>query len=253
MKTLGFTRPASKLQASVKEAESLGFKVLAAPSLEVIHGDASEFDRLKNSLYKDVPVIFGSTTAADHCKEEFGDSFHRMMEDCFVIAIGPGTADRLKSLDVKVDLIPDDYSSYGLVKEISQRYHSGRIIVVRSDSGTDIISKGMTESGLELVDIAAYKLKAADVGNEMTQILESIGKKQLDWMAFTSPMSASTFFDRMKEMYGESYIEIMRNNVKVAAIGKPTADKLTSLGRSPDLIPEMTTFHDLLISIKEAE
>ena len=61
MKTLGFTRPASKLQASVKEAESLGFKVLAAPSLEVIHGDASEFDRLKNSLYKDV-FLLGTMT-----------------------------------------------------------------------------------------------------------------------------------------------------------------------------------------------
>lgn len=39
MRSVGFTRPASKLHASVEEAESMGFRVFAAPSLEVVQGD----------------------------------------------------------------------------------------------------------------------------------------------------------------------------------------------------------------------
>ncbi len=249
MKTLGFTRPASKLQASIEEAESLGFKVYAAPSLEVIHGDKSEFERLESSLYDDVPVIFGSTTSADHCNQEFGERFPGIFERCKVIAIGPGTADSLKGYGLRVDYVPEDHSSYGLVEFIRNNYKTGRIVVVRSDSGTDIISKGITSLGLELVDVATYKLKAAEVGNEMESLLKAIGNKKLDWMAFTSPMSASTFFDRMREMYGEKYSQMMKSNVKVAAIGKPTADMLVSLGRAPDLIPHKTTFHDLLLEI----
>ncbi|MBE6528752.1 MAG: uroporphyrinogen-III synthase [Thermoplasmata archaeon] len=253
MTVLGFTRPASKLQDSILEAESLGFKVYAAPSLEVIHGDASEFARLKDSVYNGVPVIFGSTTAADHCSREYRDEFPVMISVCEVIAIGPGTAERLESLGVRVDLIPDDYSSFGLVDMIKERYHEGRIIVVRSDSGTDIISKGIVSMGLELVDIAAYKLVAAEVGEEMESLLEAIDRKELDWMAFTSPMSASTFFDRMEEKFGEQYSQMMKDHVKVAAIGRPTADMLASLGRNPDLIPDKTTFHDLLLAIRDAE
>ena len=252
MRTLGFTRPASKLQSSIEEAEALGFRVLAAPSLEIVHGDPEEFSRLESSLGDGVPVIFGSTTAADECDKEYGDRFPRMLEGCDVIAIGPGTADRLRGYGIRVDLVPEDHSSYGLVKEITSRYSSGRIVVVRSDSGTDIISDGLSSSGLDLRDIAVYKLKAAEVGREMSDMLDAIGRKEMDWMAFTSPMSASSFFDRMKERFGSDADRMMRENVKVAAIGRPTAEMLESLGRAPDLIPARTTFHDLLTAIKDS-
>ena len=252
MKVLGFTRPASKLKASAEEAEALGFKVFAAPSLEVIHGDPSEFQRLMESLRPGVPVIFGSTTAADHCQQEFGDDFPKMMEGCEVLAIGPGTAKRLSEIGVRVDVIPDDYSSYGLLEEIKSRYDPGRIIVVRSDSGTEIINAGLESKGFELIDIASYKLKAAESGDDMKALLEAIGKGELDWMAFTSPMSVSSFFDNMKETYGDDYLVLLKK-IHVAAIGRPTADRLTSLGREPDLIPEKTTFRDLLIAIRDAE
>ena len=250
MITLGFTRPASKLKASVEEAEGLGFRVLAAPSLDIIHGDASEFVRLRDSLGDGVPVIFGSTTAAEHCSQEFGDSFSTMMSPCDVIAIGPGTAKRLEELGVRVDIVPEDHSSYGVLNLITERYSSGKIVAVRSDSGTDIISKGIADSGLELEDIAVYKLVAADTGDEMIRLLKSAGDGTLDWMAFTSPLSASSFFDKMKEMFPEDHLERMKK-IHVAAIGRPTADMLTSLGREPDLIPSKTTFHDLLVEIRD--
>lgn len=250
MRTLGFTRPASKLPASVKEAEAMGFRVLAAPSLEIIHGDRSEFERLRSCLTDGAPVVFGSTTSVDHCLQEFGPGFASTVNACFTIAIGPGTADRMVSNGIRVDLIPDDHSSYGLVGEIKERFRSGRVVVVRSDSGTDIISEGLKESGLELEDIAVYRLRACDAGPEMIAILDAISDGTLDCMAFTSPMSASSFFDNMKARFGDGYLERMRP-VKVAAIGRPTADMLTSLGRPPDMVPVRTTFTDLLICIKE--
>ena len=251
MTVLGFTRPAGKLAASIEEAESLGFTVLAAPSLEIIHGDASEFERLKSSLDKGIPVIFGSTTAADHCSKEFGDGFPALFTDCTVIAIGPGTKDVLEDYGVRVDIMPEDYSSYGVVEEVTARYSEGKVIAVRSDSGTDIISQGISSKGLEFIDIAAYKLIAAEVGEDLYRMLDSIRDRRMDWMAFTSPMSASSFFQRMEECFGKDGLRMMKDNVKVAAIGRPTADMLRSLGREPDLIPEKTTFHDLLAAIKD--
>ena len=251
MKVLGFTRPASKLQTSVAEAEALGFKVFAAPSLEIIHGDASEFKRLKESLSPGIPIVFGSTTAADHCRQEFGDDLVEIFRPCEVIAIGPGTSARLESLGVRVDIVPEDYSSYGLVNEIKAKYAPCKVILVRSDSGTEIISDGLASSGYDIIDVATYRLEAAEVGDDMKSLLRAV-KEELDWMAFTSPMSASTFFDRMKEMYGNNYLALM-DSIKVAAIGRPTAEMLESLGRKPDLIPEKTTFHDLLLAILNSE
>ena len=42
------------------------------------------------------------------------------------------------------------------------------------------------------------------------------------------------------------------HGVKVAAIGRPTSERLASLGFPPDIVPAETTFHDMLLAIKSA-
>lgn len=250
MITLGFTRPASKLPASVREAEALGFRVLAAPSLEVIHGDRSEFERLERCISEGVPVVFTSTTSVDHCLMEFGSDFPKMVSGCTTLAIGPGTAERMVSGGIRVDAVSEEHSSYGLVDEIGRRFPSGRIAVVRSDSGTDVISKGAAGPGWHPEEIAAYKLRACEVGPEMSAIMDAIADGGLDCMAFTSPMSASSFFGNMKDRFGDGHMGMMRS-VGVAAIGRPTAERLSSLGRPPDMVPERSTFTDMLSLIRQ--
>ena len=46
MTVIGFTRPKDRIKDSVKEAEDMGFTVMAAPSLEIFTGDDEEFDKL---------------------------------------------------------------------------------------------------------------------------------------------------------------------------------------------------------------
>lgn len=126
-----------------------------------------------------------------------------MLAGCDVIAIGPGTAERLREYDVRADIIPGDHSSYGLLDAIRSRYSGGRIALVRSDSGSNVLSDGLRESGFEPVDIAAYRLRAATIGPEMIAIMDAIAEKKLDWIAFTSSMSASSFISAMETRFGE--------------------------------------------------
>ncbi len=83
------------------------------------------------------------------------------------------------------------------------RYVSGRIAIVRSDRGSRLLSDGLREHGLETEDIAVYRLREADLGPEMSEIMDMIYAGCLDWMAFTSPMSAESFFGRMRDRYGD--------------------------------------------------
>lgn len=46
---------------------------------------------------------------------------------------------------------------------------------------------------------------------------------------------------------------MMGDGVRVAAIGRPTAEMLRSLGREPDLVPSKSTFRDLLVAIHNAD
>ena len=251
MTLLGFTRPSSKLEASVREAEAMGFRVLAAPSLDVEMGDDSEFSRMEDAIPRSAVAIFGSTTAADICSKRYGGRFPELFSGTEVLAIGSSTAKRLESFGVRVSAVPEEFSSYGLVDMLGGSVEGRTVLMVRSDSGTDVLSKGIVAAGAELVDIAVYRLRDAGMTDMMSRLLDAIGDGSMDWMAFTSPMSAETFFGHVGECFGDDNVLRLMEGVEVAAIGRPTAERLESLGRKPDLIPEHATFHDILLGIKE--
>ena len=48
MTTIGFTRPIKRLKESVKEAEEMGFNVIAAPSMKIIPGEKKEFESARD-------------------------------------------------------------------------------------------------------------------------------------------------------------------------------------------------------------
>lgn len=252
MTVLGFTRPNKRLGDSVKEAEGLGFEVMAAPSLDIQPGDASEFQRLEDNLGKDVPVIFGSATAVEECGKHFGDRLPGLLSGCRVISIGPNTTRYLEREGITVSAVPEDFSSFGLVDMLKDDVCGRKVVIVRSDSGTDILSDGLRDSGAELVDIAAYKLTDVGLTSALMHIFIAIKRGKLDVMAFTSPMSARSFFRQMKDYYGREATMRYLDGIKVAAIGRPTAMALESLGRPADIIPERTTFHDMLLAIRDS-
>ena len=253
MTVLGFTRPASKLESSIEEAESLGFTVLAAPSLEAVMADGTEFRRLEDSLVDDAIAVFGSTTAVDMCQRFFGERLRRVFEGHRVYAIGSRTAGSLTDAGITVSEVPDEYSSYGLVDILKGSVSGKRVVMIRSDSGTDVLSEGITAAGAELIDIPVYRLNDAGVTDATIRMMEVIADRSMDWIAFTSPMSASVFFRHMEERFGKVLGNTyMRENVRVAAIGRPTAESLESLGRPADLVSGKSTFRDLLLEIRDS-
>ncbi len=252
MTVLGFTRPAAKIEASVKEAESLGFEVMAAPSLEAEMAGPEEFRRLEDSLVPGAVAVFGSTTSVDMCQRFFGDRFSGLFEGHEVYAIGSRTADSLTGAGISVTEVPGEYSSYGLVELLKDRIDGLKVVMIRSDSGTHILSEGIEGSGADLADIAVYKLGDAGINAETVAMMDAIAEGRMDWMAFTSPKSAAVFFGHMEERFGkERGRSYMADNVKVAAIGRPTAESLDKIGRPADLIPEKSTFRDLLLAIRD--
>ena len=251
MTVLGFTRPNKRLKDSVKEAEDLGFQVMAAPSLDIQSGDDAEFDRLEANLGKDVPVIFGSATAVEECRKHFGERLPELFGQCRVISIGPNTTKYLEREGITVSAVPEDFSSFGLVDLLKHEIRGKKVVIVRSDSGTDILSDGLKDAGAELIDIASYKLQDMGMTSALMHMFIAIKRGQMDVMAFTSPMSAKSFFNQIDDYYGKEKAREYMDGIKVAAIGRPTAMTLKAIGRPADIVPERTTFHDMLLAIKE--
>lgn len=258
MITVAFTRPEDKLKDSVRLAESLGMKAVAAPSLEILDGDGSEYRSAEKALGSgDIDyAIFGSGTSVEKCTERFGtDRFKELFGGKVLVAIGPYTSAVLKSIGgLDHDIMPvDDYSSYGIVKALDGRIDGKNVMLVRSDSGSAVLKEGLLEEGANVVEFASYRLRKIGMTPELERIFEGLEDGSIDAVGFTSPMSAESFVTSMKERFGEKEYMGILSERKVAAIGRPTSMKLAMLGRTPDIVPERTTFRDMLIAIKNSE
>ncbi|MDO5861321.1 MAG: uroporphyrinogen-III synthase [Thermoplasmata archaeon] len=251
MTVLGFTRPSKRLKDSVKQAEDMGFTVYAAPSLEILPGEDSEFSKLESSLTEGSIAVFCSATAVESCQARFSD-LGSMFSRSRVVSIGPATTKKLEAAGLKADSVPEEFSSYGLVELLQGDAKGRRVILVRSDSGSDVLSDGIRDAGADLVDVAVYRLKEVGMSNALLHMLMCLKQGQIDVMAFSSPMSASSFVSTVEKQFGKEAGDGYLHAVKIAAIGNPTRLRLTELGFPPDIVPENATFTDMLAAIRAA-
>jgi len=252
MITVAFTRPAKRLEESVELAESMGFRVFAAPSLEIMDGDAEEFLRAEEQIRSgevDI-VIVGSATAVEECTRVYGAGLPELLSKVRVVSIGSNTTEALRRANVRVDSEPEDYSSYGLIDLLKNDAKGKTVLLIRSDKGSKVLLDGLESNGAKVKEFAAYRLKAVGETEQSDAIMECLKKGELDVMAFTSPMSAETFLSDLAAKYGAEDSKFILGQTHVAAIGGPTAMRLEELGRIPDIIPEKTTFKDMLEAIK---
>ena len=252
MTTLGFTRPSTRIKESIEQATKLGFEAMGAPSMDILPGEDSEFVRLEESLVPGCIAVFCSVTAVEECRTRFGDGLKTKMEGCKVVSIGPATTRKLEAEGISPEAVPEEYSSGGLVRLLGPEASGRRVVLIRSDSGSDVLSDGLRDAGADLVDIASYRLKDAGMSIALLHLLTMIKQGRLDVMAFTSPKSASIFISQVEDHFGKEAGDAYLHKVKIAAIGGPTSERLTELGFEPDIVPENATFQDMLEAIREA-
>ena len=246
---VAFTRPEDKIPESLRLAESLGMTAMAAPSLRIIEGVQEQFDAAEGLLSRNLVdfAVFGSGTAVEACARRWGDErLASLFSGCRVVSIGPHTSDVLRLHGVVAGMMPqDDYSSYGVVDMLSGLVSGRKVMLVRSDSGSDVLVQGLEEAGAEVVLFQSYRLEEAGETPELSRIFDALEAGCLDAVAFTSPMSASVFIGRLRERFGDR-ADSMLDSTAVAAIGRPTSMRLKELGHPPRIVPEKTTFKDML-------
>lgn len=245
MITFAFTRPARRLKNSIKIAEDAGFNVIAAPSLDIVHGKTDDYKRIEKNLSKKKYkfAIFSSATAVEECFVEWNNKFPEMFSDINIVAIGPKTASAIMDIGLSVFSIPSEYTSSGLVKHMCQTSKCN-VLLVHSDHGSPLLDNELKALGFTIDELIAYRLEKHK--GDLDEIRDAILSEKVDVFAFTSRMSVESFVDSIKIPIKE-----ILKKVKVACIGEPTADKLKEYGIEVDIVPKNATFSNLIDAILE--
>lgn len=229
MTRIAVFRPADdRLEAAVAYLESLGVQPVADPLLAV---EATGASPRSDAEF----VVFTSKTAAGLL-----DSWSPGRAT--VCAIGPRTADALDAVGIPVELVPETYSSAGLVDALGPRVAGARVEVARSDHGSETLLAGLEDAGAYVHETILYRLvRPPDAGETVQEAING----EIAAVLFTSSLTVEYFLDAAADRECRAEAIAALNQLVVGAIGDPTRNTACSAGIDVDIVPEEATFEAL--------
>ncbi|MFB6303341.1 MAG: uroporphyrinogen-III synthase [Haloferacaceae archaeon] len=234
--TVAVFRPADeRLERAVDLLESLGATPVPDPMLAVEPTGATPADA-------DV-VVFTSKTGVELAAETGWEP-----GDATVAAIGSRTAAALRDAGYDVGVVPDEYSSAGLVAALRDRVAGRRVEVARSDHGSPVLLKGLRDAGAEVTETVLYRLTRPPQAGRSAE-LAATGR--LDAACFTSSLTVEHCLDAAAERGVRAGAVAGLTEAVVGAIGEPTRATATDRGIAVDVVPAEATFEALATAVVE--
>ncbi|MFD1569461.1 uroporphyrinogen-III synthase [Halorubrum laminariae] len=230
-------RPADeRIDDAVALLESLGADPVADPMLAV---------ESTGAVPRDAPlVVLTSKTGV-----ELAAAAGWNPGDATLTAIGPATARAAREVGWSVDVVPDEYTSAGLVTALESRVADERVEVARSDHGSDVLLDGLREAGATVTETVLYRL-ARPSGTGESAELAAAG--DLDAAAFTSSLTVEHFLDAAAERGVRDAAIAGLDAAVVGAIGPPTAETAADHGIDVDIVPDDAEFEALATAVINA-
>ncbi|RQH01004.1 uroporphyrinogen-III synthase [Natrarchaeobius oligotrophus] len=226
-----------RLRDAVALLESLGAQAIPDPMLAV--EPTGERPRTDADY-----AILTSKTGAELVSDQRWDP-----NGVTLCAIGPATTDALRAEGYAVDLVPEEFTSSGLVATLADEVDGSRVEIARSDHGSERLLDGLEAAGAYLHETVLYRLARPDGSGESAE-LAAVG--DLDAACFTSSLTVEHFLEAAAARGVSDDAVDGLERATVGAIGSPTAETLRDRGIEPDLVASEATFEALATETLEA-
>jgi uroporphyrinogen-III synthase len=234
--TVAFFRPDDERAAEAADiVRELGAEPLSDPMLAVERtGEAPRED----AAYTVLTSKTGVELAREVGWEPTGE----------VVAIGASTADALEAAGYRVDRLPAEYSSAGLVAELGGEVGGRTVEVARSDHGSAVLTDGLDNAGAYVHETVLYRLvRPEGTGESVVAAADGC----LDGACFTSSLTAEHFLAAADERGVREAAVDGLNRAVVGAIGDPTRQSLAEHGVEADVVPNVAEFEALASAVVE--
>ena len=233
-KTILITKSESDAGKFVQPLVEEGAKIIYFPAIKIIpKTDSPDLSGILNRFEEFDYLIFTSTNAAE-VFSGLAENYSLDLTKIKIAAVGFRTADECESLGMKIDILPDEFSTKGLIKKFSGIDILGKkIFIPGSALSNDDLKLGLTELGAQVITLPVYDV----IPNDFTDLAEEyreILKHQPDVYVFTSPSSFDGFIKLMKIKNIGDYF----NNSIICSIGSTTEIAISNSGVTVHIVPK---------------
>ncbi len=239
----------SREQASdlVRSLSDLGADCLECPTIETAPPDDSgPLDAAIAGLADVDWIIFTSVNGVSR----FFDRLFRSGKDVRALgrirtaAIGPATAERLRSFGLSSDLVPEAYVAESVIAAFRAHDIRGRhILLPRAQEARPTLPVALAAMGAVVQEVAAYQTRRASA--DAAQLVEHLSQRDIDLVTFTSSSTVKNF----KALLPPDRAAELASGLPAACIGPVTAETARQLGFEVGLVAAEYTIPGLCAAI----
>lgn len=119
-----------------------------------------------------------------------------------IVAIGPKTRLSLTKHGIDVKIVPEKYSSKGLIEYFSKMafVKEKSIIIPRSEASKKFLLKALTDLGMYVDELFLYTVFTSHIDNNWKDFILLLKQKKVDAIIFTSASTVRAFFEIMQRL-----------------------------------------------------
>jgi len=245
------TRPKDQSMELVDRLEAMGADAIEAPMIRILPPEddgpledacarAGEFDWIVFSSANAVDAFIGRLLA--------GPADLRALGGVKLCGVGPGTAEHLTRLGLKVDLVPAEYRAEAVVRALSENggVRGLKILLPHADIGRELIADELRKQGADVTEIVAYRTIAVEADREgEPDIYRMLLERSIDVVTFTSASAVRNF---VRILGAEPAADLLAATV-VACIGPVTAEAAAQSNIHTTIQPSSYTIPALVDAI----
>ena len=230
-KVLAITRNERDAKEFLQLVGEQGGRAIALPAIEIVPKGpevAEQFiDKLRKK--KHYYCAFMSQQAVNILFDLARDKIAPVLKSTTVIAVGPKTKQSLEEHGIKVGLVLEKFSSFGLVNLLSRIEPAGKkIIIPRSGAANNFATAALIRLGMDVDEILLYTVRTRAVEPIWKEFCDLLLQKRVDAIIFTSASNVNSFFEIMDRV---SKDELQLDSItKVVSIGPFTSKVLRDRG-----------------------
>jgi len=196
-------------------------------------------------------LVFTSVNGVRFFWEQLGlaglDS--RAIGPCRVAAIGPATADAVRSKGVNPDFVPETYVAESVVQGMLSFGVEGKeVLIPRAETAREVLPQELKKAGARVRVLPVYRTELAEESAE--PILEAMDQGKVHVVTFTSSSTVSNFFSLLTPDQLRPHVQT--GQVRLACIGPITAKTLESYGFETHIMPQSYTIPALAQALEDS-
>jgi uroporphyrinogen-III synthase len=232
-KILAITRSEQDANEFLQLVREQGGWAIALPAIEIVPRGPEVVEEFIDKLLKKKHYYcaFMSQQAVNILFALAHDKIAPLLKYTTVIAAGPKTKQSLEEHGIKVGLMLEKFSSFGLVDLMSGIEPSGKkIIIPRSAAASDFAAKALIHLGMDVDEILLYTVRTRPLEPIWKEFCELLSKKRVDAIIFTSASNVNSFFEIMEKLSKDRLLLQLDKVTKVVSIGPFTTKALRDRG-----------------------